>query len=143
RVTAGRLWTRRPSAGSPTSRRVRSRRGSPSIRSRMPCGAAGNIGRGRRAARNCWRISRIGGTWSRGVYDPEPMETLLSLMLHRAGLAALCLIAAAASARADAVADFYKGKTLTLIAGFPPGGGYDTSVRILTPHYAPSIPLHP
>jgi len=71
------------------------------------------------------------------------METILSPLLHRAGIAALALIAATASARADAVADFYKGKTLTLIAGFPPGGGYDTYVRILARHYGRFIPGQP
>jgi len=71
------------------------------------------------------------------------METILNPLLHRAGLAALVLLAASASARADAVADFYKGKTLTLIAGFPPGGGYDTYVRILARHYGRFIPGQP
>jgi tripartite-type tricarboxylate transporter receptor subunit TctC len=48
-----------------------------------------------------------------------------------------------APARADAVSDFYAGKTLTLIAGFPPGGGYDTYVRVLARHYGKFIPGHP
>ncbi len=42
------------------SRPERWRRGLRSTRSRTPCGAAGNTGRGRPAAANCWRISRIG-----------------------------------------------------------------------------------
>ncbi len=46
-------------------------------------------------------------------------------------------------AQADAVADFYKGKTLSLIAGFPPGGGYDTYVRMLARHYGRFIPGQP
>jgi tripartite-type tricarboxylate transporter receptor subunit TctC len=45
--------------------------------------------------------------------------------------------------RADAVSDFYSGKTLTLIAGFPPGGGYDTYVRVLARHYGHFIPGNP
>lgn len=44
---------------------------------------------------------------------------------------------------ADDVADFYKGKTLSLIAGFEPGGGYDTYVRTLARHYGRFIPGHP
>jgi tripartite-type tricarboxylate transporter receptor subunit TctC len=47
------------------------------------------------------------------------------------------------SARADSVADFYAGKTISLIAGFPPGGGYDTYVRVLARHYGRFIPGHP
>jgi len=46
-------------------------------------------------------------------------------------------------ARADAVSDFYSGKTLSLIAGFPPGGGYDTYVRVLARHYGRHIPGQP
>lgn len=48
-----------------------------------------------------------------------------------------------ASAVADPVADFYSHKTLTLIAGFPPGGGYDTYVRVLARHYGRFIPGNP
>ena len=46
-------------------------------------------------------------------------------------------------ARADSVADFYGHRTLTLIAGFPPGGGYDTYVRVLARHYGSFIPGKP
>src|SRR5438105_8966194 len=49
----------------------------------------------------------------------------------------------AAHAQTDAVADFYKGKTLSLIAGFPPGGGYDTYVRVLARHFGRFIPGQP
>ena len=65
--------------------------------------------------------------------------------LARLGLCALLgVIAASCSARgADAVSDFYSHKTITLIAGFPPGGGYDTYVRVLARHYGRFIPGHP
>jgi tripartite-type tricarboxylate transporter receptor subunit TctC len=58
-------------------------------------------------------------------------------------MAALYLAAVTAPLRADTVADFYKGKTLSLIAGFPPGGGYDTYVRVLARHYGRFIPGQP
>jgi tripartite-type tricarboxylate transporter receptor subunit TctC len=63
-----------------------------------------------------------------------------------APLALAALLAATAApgmARAEAAADFYKGKTVTLIAGFPPGGGYDTYVRILARHYGRFLPGQP
>ena len=41
------------------------------------------------------------------------------------------------------MSDFYAGKTLSLLAGFPPGGGYDTYVRVLARHYGKFIPGHP
>jgi tripartite-type tricarboxylate transporter receptor subunit TctC len=47
------------------------------------------------------------------------------------------------AAQADTVSDFYKGKTINLIAGFPPGGGYDTYVRILARHFGHHIPGQP
>ncbi len=48
-----------------------------------------------------------------------------------ASLAALT--AASVSARADE-AEFYKGKTVKMIVGFGPGGGYDAYARMLAPH---------
>src|SRR3954452_23922848 len=62
---------------------------------------------------------------------------------YRCGLAVLCLAAATGIARADSVSDFYKGKTINLIAGFPPGGGYDTYVLVLARHYGRFIPGQP
>jgi tripartite-type tricarboxylate transporter receptor subunit TctC len=65
---------------------------------------------------------------------------------HTATIALAAWLAAAsapAMAQADAAADFYKGKTVTLIAGFPPGGGYDTYVRVLARHYGRYIPGQP
>jgi tripartite-type tricarboxylate transporter receptor subunit TctC len=52
-------------------------------------------------------------------------------------------ILAALPAKAESVADFYKGKTVSLIAGFPPGGGYDTYVRVLARHYGRFLPGNP
>lgn len=39
--------------------------------------------------------------------------------------------------------DFYKGKTLTLIVGFSPGGGYDTYTRLVARHIGKYIPGNP
>lgn len=64
-------------------------------------------------------------------------------------LAASCIFAllwialAAAPAAAQSVAEFYRGRTVSLIAGFPPGGGYDAYVRILARHYGRFIPGEP
>ena len=45
-----------------------------------------------------------------------------------------------AQARAD---DFYKGKTVTIIVGFTPGGGYDLYARLLARFLPAHIPGHP
>src|SRR5215475_12941550 len=50
------------------------------------------------------------------------------------------LIAAPISASAD---DFYKGKTLTIVVGFTPGGGYDVNARALARRLADHIPGNP
>jgi tripartite-type tricarboxylate transporter receptor subunit TctC len=46
-------------------------------------------------------------------------------------------------ARADAVADFYRGKSISLYVSFPPGGGYDIYARVLAPHFTRHIPGNP
>src|SRR5262245_19761088 len=40
-------------------------------------------------------------------------------------------------------ADFYQGKTLTVIVGYAPGGGVDASARAITRHLGGFIPGHP
>jgi tripartite-type tricarboxylate transporter receptor subunit TctC len=47
------------------------------------------------------------------------------------------------SAGADAVSDFYRGKTISLYVSFPPGGGYDIYARVLAPHFSRHIPGNP
>lgn len=49
----------------------------------------------------------------------------------------------AAPANADAVADFYKGKQLSIQVGFGAGGGYDTTTRIVARHLGKHIPGNP
>ena len=56
-------------------------------------------------------------------------------------LAALVLAASAALPAQSQ--DFYKGKTLTIVVGFSPGGGYDVNARTLARHLAPHIPGNP
>src|SRR5262245_60625272 len=49
----------------------------------------------------------------------------------------------AAPAHADAVSDFYKDKTVTLIAGYSAGGGFDRYSRILANHLGRHSPGQP
>jgi len=58
-------------------------------------------------------------------------------------LAAAGLIVAAAPALAQAGGDFYKGKTINMIVGFTPGGGYDLYARTLARHMPRHIPGNP
>ncbi len=64
---------------------------------------------------------------------------------------ACALVAAALSAflfrplpaAADAVSDFYKGKTINLIIGYAPGAGYDTYGRLIARHFGRLTPGNP
>lgn len=47
------------------------------------------------------------------------------------------------AARADAVADFYKGRTITVYIASGPGGGYDAYGRLLAQFIVARIPGHP
>ncbi len=67
-------------------------------------------------------------------------------MIARLVSGCLCLVAgvaASATAQAQSVADFYRGKTVTLIVGSEPGGGYDLTARVVARHLARHIPGHP
>jgi tripartite-type tricarboxylate transporter receptor subunit TctC len=58
-------------------------------------------------------------------------------------LAAIMAVGLTATARADSVADFYKGKTVELYIGYSVGGGYDTYARLLARHIGKHIPGNP
>jgi tripartite-type tricarboxylate transporter receptor subunit TctC len=62
----------------------------------------------------------------------------------RAALAAMAVWPFVASpAAADAVADFYRGKTVAFVIGVGPGGGYDLSSRLVAQHFGRFIPGNP
>ncbi|MDB5650263.1 MAG: tripartite tricarboxylate transporter family receptor [Hyphomicrobiales bacterium] len=56
---------------------------------------------------------------------------------------ALAVTTFAVPARADAVADFYKGKSIQLIVGYGPGGGYDVYARLLARFMSKYVPGNP
>ncbi|MSP38555.1 MAG: hypothetical protein EXR70_08710 [Deltaproteobacteria bacterium] len=43
----------------------------------------------------------------------------------------------------DAQSDYYQGKTIRIIVGYSPGGGYDALARMLSRHMGKYIPGHP
>jgi tripartite-type tricarboxylate transporter receptor subunit TctC len=59
------------------------------------------------------------------------------------GLAALGVMAATYTASAQSVAEFYAGKTVTIVVGSDVGGGYDTNARLLGRHIGRFIPGNP
>ncbi|MFN3889653.1 MAG: Bug family tripartite tricarboxylate transporter substrate binding protein [Beijerinckiaceae bacterium] len=65
------------------------------------------------------------------------------MKMRACALACAGLAIAPASAAADAVEDFYKGKTINMIVASGPGGGYDLYARTLVRHYPRHIPGNP
>jgi len=55
----------------------------------------------------------------------------------------LVLSSLSASAYADGVADFYRGKTVQILVGVSPGGEYDVHARLLARHIGRHIPGNP
>ena len=60
-----------------------------------------------------------------------------------AAAACLAAIVALPAAAQDAVAEFYKGRTITMIVGSSPGGGYDTYTRMIARHMSRYVPGAP
>jgi tripartite-type tricarboxylate transporter receptor subunit TctC len=61
----------------------------------------------------------------------------------RTCFAATVLLSASASVHADPVSDFYAGKTLRILVGFGPGGGYDLYARTLARYLGKALPGGP
>jgi tripartite-type tricarboxylate transporter receptor subunit TctC len=61
----------------------------------------------------------------------------------RAFVALCVLVAAASAASGQTVADFYQGKTVTLVVSSSPGGGYDIMSRTIARYLPAHIPGHP
>jgi len=60
-----------------------------------------------------------------------------------AALMALVFFSAASGVRAEPVADFYRGRTINLVVGYGPGGGYDLYARLVARHIGRFIPGNP
>ena len=77
------------------------------------------------------------GTKDRGGFH---MKTI---SMKAVAFAAVATAIVACPARADAVADFYHGKTITILVSTGPGGGYDLYSRTLSQHLGKHVPGHP
>jgi tripartite-type tricarboxylate transporter receptor subunit TctC len=77
-----------------------------------------------------------------GRVNEETMR-IISLAWKAAILAIFWVVAAHPLAAQDAVVDFFKGKTITLEVGAPPGGVLDLHARLVSRHLARHIPGNP
>jgi tripartite-type tricarboxylate transporter receptor subunit TctC len=57
--------------------------------------------------------------------------------------ASLLVLGVAGRAHALSAADFYRGKDITLLVGYGPGGGYDITARLVARYLGKYIPGHP
>jgi tripartite-type tricarboxylate transporter receptor subunit TctC len=58
-------------------------------------------------------------------------------------IATALLLLAASSASADPIANFYAGKTIRMLIGYGPGGGYDLYARLVAEFLPKHLPGHP
>jgi tripartite-type tricarboxylate transporter receptor subunit TctC len=65
------------------------------------------------------------------------------MLMLRTGAALAALVVAVVGARADPVADFYRGKQVSLIVGYGTGGGYDVYGRLIARYLGRHIPGAP
>jgi len=64
------------------------------------------------------------------------------IVFGAAAVAAIALMQTGSSS-AQSVADFYKGKTISMVVGYSAGGGYDTYARIIARFMGKHIPGNP
>src|ERR1041385_7353764 len=74
--------------------------------------------------------------------SPADRASLLAPSLCPPYAIALALLASPALAQ-DPIADFYKGKQVSIVIGSSAGGGYDTYARLLARHLGKHIPGNP
>ena len=67
----------------------------------------------------------------------------MQLYLPASFVAVLCAAILAAEASAQTLEQFYAGKTIDFVIGYPPGGSNDTFGRLLARHLGKHIPGKP
>ena len=73
-------------------------------------------------------------------FPSRPMRAAIGIAM---GAALLLASLASAAPATRTPADFYRGRTMFVIIGYPPGGGYDLYARLLAQHMAKHIPGNP
>src|SRR3990172_7305792 len=64
-------------------------------------------------------------------------------MRNALAFAAVCALVALAPRTVEAQPAPYEGKTITIVVGYKPGGGYDATARLLARHLPKHIPGSP
>lgn len=71
------------------------------------------------------------------------MMTRMKVGFRAVVFAVVAVAAMNGEVKADAVADFYSGKQVTLLVGYGPGGGFDTRARLIAKFMGRHIPGNP
>ncbi len=66
-----------------------------------------------------------------------------SVRIGKLAFASALLVSSSTAVSADPIADFYKGKTISLIISSAEGGGYDIAGRVVTEYLSRHIPGNP
>src|SRR3979490_66592 len=80
---------------------------------------------------------------------PEIRQTRRGRGMRKARTCGVALATAAAiflsavPAKAEPIEDFYRGKTLRMLIGYGPGGGYDIYGRLVAEFLPRHLPRHP
>src|SRR5215475_4070382 len=90
----------------------------------------------------CWLFRRCASIQMVALARQSAKQRYRERNLLRA-FAALALLLVAADARADGVADFYRGKQVNIVVGYGSGGGYDVYARLVARHFGRHIPGNP
>jgi tripartite-type tricarboxylate transporter receptor subunit TctC len=85
----------------------------------------------------CEFRARVFGSWAGRI---RAFKTSLCCRGHLVACALVGLSVVVPPAHAE---DFYKGRTITIVVGFSPAGGYDTYARNVARHIGDHIPGHP
>src|SRR6267378_1032339 len=97
----------------------------------------------RRANAGILLAQRVGRPGVPRADDKERQTPMAKASMMGAAVLLAALLAANAPVRAEAVADFYQGKTLRMLIGYGPGGGYDIYGRLVAEFLPRHLPGHP
>jgi tripartite-type tricarboxylate transporter receptor subunit TctC len=82
--------------------------------------------------------------WIPVFTDARASATLQTMRWVRlCAIAAAVFLVSATMARAADVADFFRGRTITIVIGYSAGGGYDIFARLLARHLGRHVPGNP
>src|SRR5215212_10890693 len=75
--------------------------------------------------------------------SPRGLELLMRVLMHAIALLTFYIVSCGSAARAEADADFYRGRTVSVVVGYEPGSGNDLLTRLVAKFMRERIPGQP